>query len=602
MVQFSRSKGITTIQLIIIIAIVIVAFGGVFFFTRPLDNSPPVSILRASSTEVEKDGSIIFSVSDSSDTKEDIDFTWDFGDGGTGTGENVTHIYSDLGNFTIELTMTDKAGTVEKETISIEVTQPFLSELSTIIMADPNQEYQFNASNGIKVVIPKYAVPPKTTIEVKNLKTSFIEKPPWSQKILNTYDISSNKTLIDNIYISFPIPDSGYIGLGHFHEGKWELLDFIIDEEKAIVETKELSVFSWIRLDVDTLAEMLIELATLRVLNQGPTFQFNEIEILDQDLSLEYIQGSYMKISENKMKVKIFNIAPLALDVYPSKNAEISYKPTYFDSEESWGIIIPPGEYGEWIFNTDDVRQVTLSAYVGQRATAAFMTDLIPLHKLSRSLFYDVKYIVLDGKSVSNIDFFKEIIKHILNKALNKIPKILDYFTKMGDILRMESFEVELLSIDFTRARARFLVENGNFEDDYFGEHGQILGWDTYGVLSKRPGLFGDCVTLGKWDQSDSYITQMIDFEVQDMVLTFWLKPTPQGSEVSLKCYLDFELIFNETYQGVDDDFMWEKIEIPVSMSIGFHELKFLVEPYSWGTYSDVYTRARVWLDEISFH
>ena len=45
MAHFSRSNGVTTIQRIIIIAIVIVAIGGVFFFTRPESTSTPANLL-----------------------------------------------------------------------------------------------------------------------------------------------------------------------------------------------------------------------------------------------------------------------------------------------------------------------------------------------------------------------------------------------------------------------------------------------------------------------------------------------------------------------------------------------------------------------------
>jgi PKD repeat protein len=35
---------------------------------------------------------------------------WDFGDGSTGTGETVTHIYRTVGTFTVQLTVTDDEG------------------------------------------------------------------------------------------------------------------------------------------------------------------------------------------------------------------------------------------------------------------------------------------------------------------------------------------------------------------------------------------------------------------------------------------------------------------------------------------------------------
>ena len=114
------SKAVTTIQTIIIIAIVIVAIGGVFLFTRR-DNTPPVAILRANSTEVEEDNPIQFYAGDSSDNVGIESYSWNFGDGTTGTGEDIVHTYSEAGNFTVTLTVADKGGNEDEETTTIEV-------------------------------------------------------------------------------------------------------------------------------------------------------------------------------------------------------------------------------------------------------------------------------------------------------------------------------------------------------------------------------------------------------------------------------------------------------------------------------------------------
>ena len=37
-------------------------------------------------------------------------YSWDFGDGGSGTGSNVTHAFNSVGNFTAVLTVQDVAG------------------------------------------------------------------------------------------------------------------------------------------------------------------------------------------------------------------------------------------------------------------------------------------------------------------------------------------------------------------------------------------------------------------------------------------------------------------------------------------------------------
>lgn len=52
--------------------------------------------------------SVVFDASGSYDPDGDIfSYSWDFGDGSTGEGINKTHLYSQIGNYTVTLTLTD---------------------------------------------------------------------------------------------------------------------------------------------------------------------------------------------------------------------------------------------------------------------------------------------------------------------------------------------------------------------------------------------------------------------------------------------------------------------------------------------------------------
>ena len=48
---------------------------------------------------------------------ENWDYQWNFGDGGTGSGQNASHIYNELGAYTITLTVTSDKGCVNSKTI-----------------------------------------------------------------------------------------------------------------------------------------------------------------------------------------------------------------------------------------------------------------------------------------------------------------------------------------------------------------------------------------------------------------------------------------------------------------------------------------------------
>ncbi|WP_458776036.1 PKD domain-containing protein [Desulforhopalus sp. 52FAK] len=59
-------------------------------------------------------------------------YTWVFGDGGTGTGNSVSHTYQDSGTYTAILTVGDGAGQTEQASVDITVAEP----LSATIVAD----------------------------------------------------------------------------------------------------------------------------------------------------------------------------------------------------------------------------------------------------------------------------------------------------------------------------------------------------------------------------------------------------------------------------------------------------------------------------------
>ena len=49
-------------------------------------------------------------------------YAWDFGDGGTGSGQTASHQYAAAGTYTVRLTITDTSGRVATTTKSVTVT------------------------------------------------------------------------------------------------------------------------------------------------------------------------------------------------------------------------------------------------------------------------------------------------------------------------------------------------------------------------------------------------------------------------------------------------------------------------------------------------
>ncbi len=85
------------------------------------NSAPTVGDVRASpSTGLQASTNILFNAQATDKNNDPVTFTWDFGDGATGTGPDTSHIYATAGTFTAKVTASDgKASSSSQATVTI---------------------------------------------------------------------------------------------------------------------------------------------------------------------------------------------------------------------------------------------------------------------------------------------------------------------------------------------------------------------------------------------------------------------------------------------------------------------------------------------------
>jgi PKD repeat protein len=86
---------------------------------------PPIAIIAVDPTELNESEIVSLSADESSDQNgEIVSYEWDFGDGSTGTGVNVDHVYTRSGEYTATLMVTDNDDLSTTNRVDITVRAP----------------------------------------------------------------------------------------------------------------------------------------------------------------------------------------------------------------------------------------------------------------------------------------------------------------------------------------------------------------------------------------------------------------------------------------------------------------------------------------------
>ncbi len=99
-------------------------------------DSPPLSQATASTLQGPSPLTVDFNGSSSSDDNGIVSYEWDFGDGDTGSGVQLSHVYTSSGTYNAVLTVTDSSGQTATDTLEITV-EPSLGSPVSISSGSP---------------------------------------------------------------------------------------------------------------------------------------------------------------------------------------------------------------------------------------------------------------------------------------------------------------------------------------------------------------------------------------------------------------------------------------------------------------------------------
>ena len=112
--------------------------------------TPPTAVITVSPTSPNVDDTVFFSATQSTPGPQRtiVGYAWDFGDGSTGTGANVTHVYPVADNYAVVLTVTDDKGQTGTVATTVTVTASGPTAVFTVSPTAPvvGETVRFNAT------------------------------------------------------------------------------------------------------------------------------------------------------------------------------------------------------------------------------------------------------------------------------------------------------------------------------------------------------------------------------------------------------------------------------------------------------------------------
>jgi PKD repeat protein len=106
-----------------------------------------------------------------------VDFSWDFGDGSTGSGESTSHKYYSPGNYTITLLITDNEGATGTDTAILTVNEPSAGNIST-------DKYSYEFGEPVNITYTGVHGSPMTYTPPRPYELHFIIKNEFNETVV----------------------------------------------------------------------------------------------------------------------------------------------------------------------------------------------------------------------------------------------------------------------------------------------------------------------------------------------------------------------------------------------------------------------------------
>ena len=331
---------------------------------------------------------------------------------------------------------------------------------------DESQSMKLVLKDGAAIIVPPGSLPVGATVSVQKLNTADApDLPEWGDSVKSLYKFYVDCSLQGPITVQLPLPKDKIVSvLGHYNNGEWEIIPFIIKGDVASMEIEDLSLFGWLDVNLEWFNAKVLDFLTLNWLEDVGTEPF--CQDLDEGINIEeentfgLVSGCAHINTDGEIRIIIRNEAPVHMDVYPILEDAVRIKGQLerpgvyiFQSQHSGGSIIAPHESAEWAVELNTGDSITFKAYFSDAALASFIGDIIPYGRLSRALI-ESSLFTRYGREMTWADI----------KGLLIIPTFAE-FAKFTEDLRPEHILDEGTLVITRKIRIAFASDrDGNWE------------------------------------------------------------------------------------------------------------------------------------------